>query len=259
MPPNGLSSTFRSELGFGGGMATLLKANIKAPNGNQYNLLYDEGAYDYDVDKRLSELYVRERSLDGTPSVFQIYSKTRLWRLALNASVTSFNTTSRKTTSDGLFWYGLVMGGDLDFVQNEWLSVGVAANFYFNDPKFYFNSSSLDRDQNNKIYAEFAGSAPSNFGLYLRYTPPEILNFPVHVEAHYYIPLQGSKWTNWRLALAFRPQIYRFDVSTRLRLEGQYLKISGVNEVTNTQNLGSGDWDGDFAWSVLGIDFGVYF
>ena len=271
LPPEGISSTFRSELGVSGGMATLMKANIT--NGNKtFNLVDNQTS----SDGGLSELYVANTSLDGAPPIFQFYSKTRLWRLAFNASYTFFNTHSRRSTDDGVFFSGLALGGDLDLIHNSWLSCGLSANFYFQDPQFTFKDSSLDRGYQPPvppfnvlsrppypIYTSFTGSAPSNIGVYLRYTPPEILNFPVHVEAHYYMPFMGSKWVNWGLALAFRPQIYRFDLSARLKIESQYLKFSGTGTppptFTGWNWIPSSEWEGEFTWSILGMDVGVYF
>ncbi len=249
LPPEGISSTFRSELGVSGGMASLLKATVK--NGTtSYNLVHNQTTSDGNI----NELYVATRSLDGAPSVFQFYSKTRLWRLAFNASYTFFDTYSRRSTDDGVFFSGPILGGDIDIVHNGWLAAGLAANFYLNDPRFVFNDPSFPRGDTNSLYTDFSGSAPSNIGVYVRYTPPEIWNFPLHLEAHYYMPFGGSKWTNWGFALAFRPQIYRFDLSARLKLENQYLNLSGADSHTTNPN-----WEGEFSWSILGMDVGVYF
>lgn len=252
LPPEGISSTFRSELGVSGGMATLLKANVK--NGNTtFNLLSNKTT----TDNQANEPYIATRSLDNAPSVFQIYSKTRLWRLAFNASYTFFDTYSRRSTDDGLFFSGPILGGDFDLIHNGWLAAGISSNFYFSQPQFNFKDPSISRGAPDSLYADFSGSAPSNIGVYARYTPPELLNFPVHLEAHYYMPLSGSKWTNWGLAIVFRPQIYRFDLSARLKLENQYLNFSGTDTTdTYTPNL---NWEGEFTWSILGMDLGVYF
>ena len=248
LPPEGISSTFRSELGLGGGMATLLKATVK--NGTtSYNLVHNQAT----SDGNLNELYIASRSLDGAPSTFQFYSKTRLWRLAFNASYTFFDTYSRRSTDDGMFFSGPILGGDLDLIHNGWLAAGLAANFYLNNPQFVFHDPS-DRNPNTALNADFTGSAPSNIGVYVRYTPPEIWNFPLHLEAHYYMPFGGSKWTSWGFALAFRPQIYRFDLSARLKLDNQYLTINGTDSATTNPN-----WEGEFSWSILGMDVGVYF
>ena len=253
LPPDGISSTFRSELGLSGGMATLLKANVK--NGDTtFNLINNSSNTDKNVNGDISELYVRARSLDGAPSTFQFYSKTRLWRLAFNASYNFFDTHSRRTTDDGMFFSGPILGGDLDLIHNGWLAAGLAANFYLNEPRFVFNDPSIARGPTNSLYTDFSGSAPSNIGVYVRYTPPEIWNFPLHLEAHYYMPFGGSKWTSWGFALAFRPQIYRFDLSARLKLDNQYLNINGTDSATTNPN-----WEADFQWSILGMDVGVYF
>ena len=76
------------------------------------------------------------------------------------------------------------------------------------------------------------------------------------------MPFGGSKWTSWGFALAFRPQIYRFDLSARLKLETQYLSFSGSSFIPPTPtNNGrqTPEWEADFQWSILGMDVGVYF
>ncbi len=254
LPPEGISSTFRSELGLGGGMASLLKANVK--NGNTtFNLLNNGSTTDSVGGVIVSEFYVPARSLDGAPSVFQFYSKTRLWRLAFNASYTFFDTYSRRSTDDGVFFSGPILGGDIDLIHNGWLAAGISANFYLNQPQFVFKDPSSRQVAGMvPLDTSFYGSAPSNIGVYVRYTPPEIWNFPLHLEAHYYMPFGGSKWTSWGFALAFRPQIYRFDLSARLKLDNQYLNINGTDSATANPN-----WEADFQWSILGMDVGVYF
>lgn len=259
LPPGGLTSTFRSELGMEGGMATLQRARVKSNQYGAFDLVYNtaESIPDLVSDPSGktpgSERFVKYRSLDGAPSLFQFFSKTRLWRLAFNASYTSFDTLSRKSAEDGLFFSGLVMGGDIDLVRNDWLAVGASANFYFNNPRFVFKDSSLDWYNTQRIHADFSGDSPSNIGFYLRYVPPEILNFPVHFEAHYYFPLKGSEWTSAGLSLAFRPQIYRFDLSARLIFDRQFLKFSTKDRPENDQ------WEADFCWNIWALEFGVYF
>lgn len=256
LPPNGLSSTFRSELGFGGGLAALQRAKLTNPTYGTFDLINNDAQSDPFPGQPTvagTEPYIKNRSLDGGPSTFSLFSKTRLWRLAFNASYVSLDTLSRKSSQDGLFFSGLVMGGDIDLIRNEWVAIGASANFYFNDPRFTFKDSSLKWDNSQTIHADFSGDAPSNIGVYLRYTPPEIWNFPLHIEAHYYAPLKGSQWTNMGVALAFRPQIYRFDLSARLKFDRQFLKFSTKDRPEDDQ------WEADFCWNIWGIDFGVYF
>ncbi len=253
LPPGGISSTFRSELGMGGGMATLQRAKINSSQYGIFDLALETGSYDQLNGVQVSEVYQSFRSLDNAPSIYQIYSKIRLWRLAFNASYMYFDTLSRKTTQDGLFLNGLILGGDIDIIQNDWLSVGAAVNYFSTNPRFTFRDSSLSAYGFPRIHADFSGDPPSNIGIYLRYTPPEILNFPLHVEAHYYAPLKGSQWTNMGVALAFRPQIYRFDLNAKFKFERQFLKFSTNDRPATDQ------WEADFCWNIWGIDFGVYF
>lgn len=266
LPPNGLSSTFRSELGFGGGLASLERAWIRSKKYGDFDLrLTPDYQYTY-PDGSQSETLAVQRSLDSAPSFYEFYAKMRIWRLAFNASYVTLDTRSRRSSEDGLFFNGLLLGAEVDAVYNEWVAIGVAANYFSTNPRFTWKDTTLaggrlpvgsqnppDGQPTPNYLTDFSGNSPSNIGFYLRYTPPEILNFPVHVEGHYYFPLSGSSWTSYGGALVFRPQIYRFDLSARLKFDRQFLKFSTKDRPEDDQ------WEADFCWNIWGIDFGVYF
>src|SRR5208283_5950873 len=87
----------------------------------------------------------------------------------------------------------------------------------------------------NTATIDLIGNRPTTLGAYLRYVPPEILVFPVHVEAKYKVPLSGSKLTIYGASLAFRPQIYRFDLSCKVILEKTHLKFQDNTQIQLTQ------------------------
>jgi hypothetical protein len=75
----------------------------------------------------------------------------------------------------------------------------------------------------------------------------------VHFEAWIDFPLKGSSYTSYAGALVFRPQIYRFDLFTRLKFERTTFIVSGDDSVTNKP------WDLNLVWNLYGAEFGIYF
>ncbi len=63
--------------------------------------------------------------------------------------------------------------------------------------------------------------------------------------------------------MAFRPQIYRFDLSCKLLAEMTHLKFQNGAETLNhqlpTATLPPQTWELDMEWKYFGVEFSVYF
>ena len=85
----------------------------------------------------------------------------------------------------------------------------------------------------------------------------------MHVKARYIVLLQGSKLTIYGASLAFRPQIYRFDLSCKLLAEMTHLKFQNGAETLGHQlpvaTLPPQTWELDMQWKYFGVEFSVYF
>ena len=115
----------------------------------------------------------------------------------------------------------------------------------------------------NNATIDLKGDRPITWGTYLRYVPPEIFGFPLHLEARYLVPLKGSKLTIYGASLVFRPQIYRFDVSCKLLAEMNHLKFQNETQAFTAAPqqflLPLQNWEVDMEWKYFGIEFAVYF
>jgi len=220
------------------------------------------------------ELSLRTSSyLDESPLRYDTYAILRFWRFGARGVYTNAETRSRRVNGARVDFSGLILGGDFDSVQFQWLTLGTSIDFYFIDPRFQgvFATTPLDPTGNlNNATIDLIGDRPITWGTYLRYVPPEILGFPVHVEARYIVPLNGSKLTIYGASLAFRPQIYRFDVSCKLLAEMTHLKFQNETQafpaVTSISisppqitPISLQNWELDMQWKYFGVEFSVYF
>jgi hypothetical protein len=174
-------------------------------------------------------------------------------------------TRSHRVNGAKVDFSGLIVGGDFDAIQFQWMTLGASIDFYFIDPRFQgvFATNLLDpTGPINTATIDLIGDRPITWGTYLRYVPPEILGFPVHVEARYIVPLKGSKLTIYGASLAFRPQIYRFDLSCKLLAEMTHLKFQNQTQAfphATAQPISLQNWELDMEWKYFGVEFSVYF
>lgn len=246
-PAKGLCSTFRSELGTGVRIGDVVSAKLTGAVQGELNL--NETAF-----------------LDESPLRYDTYATLRFWRFGARGVYTNSETRSRRVNGGRVDFSGLTLGGDVDAVQFQWLTLGSSIDFYFINPSFQgvfiINPSNATGSFNNATL-DLTGNRPITWGTYLRYVPPEILGFPVHVEATYKVPLQGSKLTIYGAALVFRPQIYRFDVSCRLLAEKTHLKFQNETQIFTAPplqfQLPLQNWELDMEWKYFGIEFSAYF
>jgi hypothetical protein len=99
----------------------------------------------------------------------------------------------------------------------------------------------------------FEAQSPWTFGGYLRYVPPEVLGIPLHFEAYADFPVKGSPLTTLGAAVVFRPQVYRFDLFTRIKAERSILTMTG-----DDSNYAM-SWNLNLRWYLYGAEFGIYF
>ena len=180
LPPHGLGSTFRSEVGSSIWAASLNSAVLSAPNIGAIELR-------------------RAAILDETPLRLQVHSKLRLWRLAYNLSYDFWQTRRNDLDYGNLDLSALKTGFDVDAIQLNWLSVGL--NFNFTLTNQYFKGTFIAPPwlRTAVSQADITAKKPNTVGAYIRYVPPEIMNFPVHFEAYYNAPLYEFKTDNlWR-------------------------------------------------------------
>jgi len=239
IPAQGIGSTFRSEVC--GGMSA---GDVKGAK------LSGSG---------IGELSLRKALLDEAPLRLDASANIRLWRFGLRAAYTNFDTRSRHVNLAKIDFSGLSLGGDVDVIQLPWLSLGACVDFYLYDPTFQGPIFGFDLN-NPTVNLEIVGRKPSTIGGYLRYVPPEILGYPLHVEAWVKAPLGGAKLTAFGGALVFRPQIYRFDVAAKLTVEKEHLKFSNDPRTqVSSFSLPEQKWEVDMEWNLYGLDFSIYF
>jgi hypothetical protein len=265
LPPNGFGDTFRSELGIG--LSTPIFNQITLTgNGHTYNLLNNVGMTPPDPTGTAGwDPSVQTQSLDGGPITYDFFAKFRVWRFAGKFDYSIFESRSRRSGGGGFFFNSVILSGDVDVIQGPWLTAGARARFFLNQPYFSFKNLGwpfFDPKTYTSVY--FSGDAPWTIGAYIRYVPPEILGFPVHFEAWADFPLKGSPWTSVGAALVFRPQIYRFDLFSRLKCERTNFTISGSNTETTTPtvttvNTFDQPWDLNLLWTLYGMEFGIFF
>lgn len=245
-PAGGLCSTFRSEVGTGFRVGDVVSAKLTGATQGEVSLR--TGAY-----------------LDEGPLRYDAYATLRFWRFGARGAYSNAETRSRRVNGAHIDFSGLILGGDFDAVQFQWLTIGSSVDFYFIDPRLQgvFNTNPLD-PSGTFANIDLIGDRPITWGTYLRYIPPEILGFPVHVEAIYKVPLKGSKLTIYGASLAFRPQIYRFDISCKLIAEKNHLKFQNGADTLNLQStpvatLPPQTWELDMEWKYFGVEFAAYF
>ncbi len=246
LPRNGIGATFRSEICAGPGLGAL-------------------------QDVRLSGTDWAERQLQGWlaldeyPMRYDINSNLRFWRFGLLLGYSFFETIGHRGDPDGpggtpartgkVDISGFRLGGSCDVVQLTWLTAGVEAEHYFFEPGF---SGDLDLEDNTAGRLIVKGAQPTTVRPYLRYVPPDILGFPVHFEAFYGIPVSGAKLTSWGATLAFRPQIYRFDVAAKLTFARKHLGFETAPEFADS-DFTSDRWTMDMQWNMYGLELALYF
>jgi len=249
-PSCGLGSSFRSEFRAGAAATDFTGVKLIGANGMERDL--------------------REFShLDQAPVRFDLAANLRCWRFAVRGLYTNFGVRSRHQSRATLDLSGLTVGGDFDVVQLEWLTVGARGDISFFEPRFQGRVRDfLPQPLADPLPADFSlditGDKPITVGAYIRYVPPEILNFPLHIEAFGNVPLKGSNWTSFGISLVFRPQIYRFDLACKLRAEKSFLKFSTPPDHQSFPEInpifpGLSRWRLELEWSNYGIDFAVFF
>ncbi len=243
-PAKGLCSTFRSEVGTAVRLGDIVSAKLTGAVQGEVNLF--EAAF-----------------LDESPLRYDTYATLRFWRFGFRGVYSNAETRSQRVNGARVDFSGMILGGDVDTVQFQWLTVGTSIDFYFINPSFqgvFLTDPSNAIGNFHNVTLDLKGNRPSTWGTYLRYVPPEILGFPVHVEATYKVPLQGSKLTIYGAALVFRPQIYRFDVSCRLLAEKTHLKFQNETQAFSPgQPISLQNWELDMEWKYFGIEFSAYF
>jgi hypothetical protein len=246
LPPSGIGSTFRSEVGTGLAAASLEDARITGSRGNAFNL-------------------VKYANLDEMPLRLDIFANLRVWRFGFHGNYWHFDTRSRHRNFGKVDLSGLILGGDVDLVQHEWLAIGAQADFYLLDPRFQgvLRSPWPQNGTTDIATLNLQGDRPITVGPYLRYIPPEILGWPVHLEAFYKIPIKGSSLNSFGARLVFRPQIYRFDIAAGLLAEQTWIRFSSaaedLNQISGLIPIPPQDWRLDMEWRLFGVDFAIYF
>jgi hypothetical protein len=246
-PTGPWGSSFRSEIGTG-----LTAAEVKAAK------LVGSTTGELDLE--------RAASLDKGPLEVDVYANLRLWRFGARAEYSNFTTRSRHRNYGKIDFSGIKLGFDADAVQLNWLALGCSVDFYLMNPTFQGQVTTLDPFHNNALVnaltLEVNGSKPATIGPYLRYVPPEILGFPLHFDAFYYLPLKGSKLTKYGCSFTFRPQIYRFDLALRFTVQRTHLKFNSDPDVQFATTLTGPpfqQWELDLEWDKFGGDFIIYF
>lgn len=251
-PAGAISSSFRSEMGTGLATAVLAGAKLTGSDGREFDL-------------------IRYARLDENPQRLDIFANLRIWRLGAHANYWNFDTRSEFQNGGKIDLSGLIMGGDIDLVQLDWLAAGCRADVYFLDPRFQGTLRVPGRfvpgtkppvpvpgSGDYVATLNIKGDRPVTVGPYLRYVPPEIVGWPLHVEAFLKLPVKGSSLTSCGLGFVFRPQIYRFDMAARLSVENTWLKFSS-GDFDATSALPAQDWKLEAVWQLYGLDFAVYF
>ncbi len=204
--------------------------------------------------KDVRELDLRDAMpMDGYPLRHDLYTNLRIWRLGLKAIYSDFDALNKQRNRGSFDFSGLTVGCDVDLVYQPWFQAGVGAEYHFYEPSL--NTSIWNVPESQRFDINIQGKRPITAGAYARYIPPEILGFPVHGEAYFKFPVQGTKITSLGGALVFRPQIYRFDLGARLSLERTWLSFNGECPVANSAD----DWRLDTEWDFYGIQWLIYF
>ena len=229
-----MSNTFRSEFGLRFSAAEINKAQLKGSKAGAIDLSPDLWV-NSDVPAAAEGLL--DTYLNGMPLRLDAYVNFRIWRFGLRANVSDFQTRSNNPEYGSIDFSGLSAGADFDVVKMEWLTMGVATDWYFYYPVFFgyvpvnsvrawlvkpvngIGGEPLLADQYDIFKGSIRGNKPVTIGTYSRYTPPEILGFPVYFESALNYSIKGSHLVSYGAALVFRPQIYRFDIALRLKFQ----------------------------------------
>jgi hypothetical protein len=245
VPPRGLGATFRSELSTAVSIAYLGQARLIG-TASATQPYY--GALD------LSDIPALER----TTMKFDIQAKLRLWRVGLVGAYTFFDDKTRKSNLGSLGFTGARLGVELDVIQANWLTVGASVDSYLNEP--YWRGP-IPADPPNPVInfmslvdLDVSGQKPWQFGAYVRYVPPEIFNFPLHVEAFYKHPWKGASLQEYGVSLVFRPQIYRFDTAIKINAEKYLLNFKNERSTENVR-----EWKINTDWLIYGAEWVIYF
>ena len=256
IPNEGFAATFRSELGIGFAGTDVAGAKLK-------------GSAEEELDLR------RVMPMDRGPIEYRLYGNMRIWRFGLRGIFSDFEARSKAANRGRFDFSGLILGADFDLIQLSWLTFAVSYDHYFFEPRLEGSmlnppASSLppaDPRQISPFVLNVNGDAPSTLGTHIRWVPPEILGFPLHIETFHKRPVGGgtTKVISYGGALVFRPQFYRFDLACKLRVERNHVKFEATP--TDFQNYGpSGTrpapgqtWEVDIEWIAGGADVIVYF
>jgi hypothetical protein len=235
-PNCGIASTFKSEVGTGLSLMSLDKLQLSGGN----------------LPAGFSSIALQHlANLDESPVRFDAYVKFRLWRFGARAQWTQFEERSRRPDLGHFSFTNLKLGGDFDVIQHCWLVVGASGDYYLSNPEFR-GTVLHPIGFTPTLNVDLTGKKPVTIGAYARYIPPEILNIPVHAEFYANFPVYGSSLTQYGGALAFRPQIYRFDAAIKIVLEKTFLKVLDASDSPNPYTLNT-------EWLRYGLDLAIYF
>jgi hypothetical protein len=268
-PATCIGDTFRSEFGVAVSVPIFDKITL---SGNPNNGASTIGQYNYNnitlVDNSPYtppdptgtagwEPIVMAQSLDGDPVVYDFFAKFRAWRFAGKVDYSIFESRGRRVDGSGFFFNPVILSGDVDIIQGPWFTAGICMKVYICKPYFkyynlYPNFNSAQSDP-KPINMSFEAQSPWTFGGYLRYVPPEVLGIPLHFEAYADFPVKGSPLTTLGAAVVFRPQVYRFDLFTRIKAERSILTMTG-----DDSNYAM-SWNLNLRWYLYGAEFGIYF
>jgi hypothetical protein len=246
-PKCSIASTFRSEIGIGVAGTQIQGAKLT-------------GSGDGELDLR------KVMPMDGGPNWYNLYGNMRIWRFGLRGTFSNFEARSQAMNRGKFDFSGLSVGADVDLIQQEWLTFGVALDHYFFEPRI--EASMLTppiSPQWSPFMVSLNGLAPSTYGTYCRYVPPEVLGLPVHLETFHKRPMGGgTKVLNYGGALVFRPQFYRFDLACKIRVEKMHVKfdaspIDFVNYGGTPSPAAGQSWEVDMEWASGGVEVAVYF
>ena len=253
VPKCGIASTLRSEFGTGFACTSLQSAKLSGSTAGDLDLVGHAG-------------------LDQGPFYYDIYADLRLWRFGFRGKYLYFDDKCGSDRLGRVEWNGLNLGVDLDAIQFPWLTLGASVDFYFINPRFKGRFFRVDASDTGLVVSpvaiDISGSRPITWGMYLRYMPPEILGFPLHVEAFYNLPLSGSKFTSYGLSLVFRPQIYRFDLACKLGVEWANLKFCQFTQAWDPNSSPdfrfgfpslAQNWEVDLGWNFFKVELAAYF
>ena len=148
-PANGLCSTFRSEVGTGFRVGDVVSAKLTGASQGELSLrtaaFLDEGPLRYDT-----------------------YATLRFWRFGARGVYSNAETRSRRVNGAQIDFSGLILGGDFDAVQFQWLTLGASIDFYFIDPRLQgvFATNPLDpesgslnsNDRSHRRQANYLGN-----------------------------------------------------------------------------------------------------